>query len=280
MIAAAWYGKKDVRIISTNAPMITEQTDAIIKVTTTTICVSDLHLYHNSFSGLKEETILGHETVGIVEEIGEDVSDFKKGDRVVVAFSICCGQCNNCKEEKYSLCNITNPSKEMEKMYGDKLCGIFGYGSLAGGYDGGQAEYLRVPFADNQLLKIPDELKDDQVLFLSDIACTGYHATELANVKKDCTVGIFGAGPVGLMSVIFSKFKEAKRIIVIDQHPHLLKLAEKLGATETINFKEEDVIERVHELLPGGFDCCIDAVGFRYTQSFLHKLEKNSSIRN
>jgi len=275
MICLEWFGTKDVRIGEKAVPLITEPGDAIIRVTSTTICGSDLHLYHNEFPGMQKGDVLGHEFMGIVEDVGNQVTTLAKGDRVVCSAVIACGKCSYCKEEKFSCCDNTNQSKEMEKQYGHRIAGLFGYSHLTGGYDGGQAEYVRVPLAEVNCLKVPSTLTDEQVLFLSDIACTGWHANELGDVKEGQTVAVWGCGPVGLMTLMWAKFRGAKQLIAIDSVPERLLVAkEKLGA-EVINFALEDPLEAVPKLAPReGPHVCIDAVGFRFPKSTLHKIQR------
>jgi len=273
MRALEWDGKGSVRIVNKNKPLITEPTDAIIRITTTTICGSDLHLYHNEFSGLHQGDILGHEFMGIVDDVGNEVQNLKKGDRVVVSAVITCGKCYYCKNNMFSCCDTTNPSKEMEQLYGHRTAGLFGYSHLTGGYDGGQAEFARVPLADNNCLKVPDNLPDEKVLMLSDVISTAYHATELGQVQAGQTVAIWGCGPVGLMAVKWAKFKGASRVIAIDGYDYRLEVAKQQGA-ETINFTEKDVVKTIHEICPNGPDVCIDCVGFRFPKSLLHKFQR------
>jgi len=274
MVALEWHGPNDIRVAQRPKPLVTDPGDAIIKISSTTICGSDLHLYHNEFSGMKKGDVLGHECMGFVTEVGPDVKQLKPGDRVVVSAVIADGVCNYCKMELYSCCDGTNPSTEMEKIYGHRTAGIFGYSHLTGGYDGGQAEFIRVPLADMNCLKVPDSLRDEQVLFLSDIVCTGYHATELGQVSEGQTVAVWGCGPVGLMALAWCKFKGAKRLIAIDAIPYRLQVAADRFGAEIINFAEQDVIEAMRTLVPGGPDVAIDAVGFRFPKSLLHKLER------
>lgn len=275
MHALQYFGKKDLRMKEVQRPMITEPGDAIVRITTTAICGSDLHLYHSEFQGLEKGDILGHEFMGIVEDVGSDVKNLNKGDRVVVSFCIACGECEYCKRQEFSVCDRTNPSKTMEKLYGHRTAGIFGYSKLLGGYEGGQAEYARVPLADNNCLKVPSHLKDEQVLFLSDIACTAWHANVLANVQQGDNVAIWGAGPVGLLAAMWAKqVRGANRVILIDNVPHRLELARENLGVETINFNEKDVVNTIHEIMPGGPDCALECAGFRYSKGWLHKIER------
>jgi threonine dehydrogenase-like Zn-dependent dehydrogenase len=274
MQVLAWYGKKDVRLVERHRPAITEPTDAIIKITTTTICGSDLHLYNNEIPEMKTGDILGHEAVGVVWDIGSEVTSLKKGQRVVISAIIAEGHCDYCERQEYSLCDKTNPSGVLEKSYGHRTAGIFGYSHLLGGYDGLQADYARVPFADLNCLPIPDNVSDEQAIMLSDIACTGFHATELGSVSEGQTVCVWGAGPVGLMAAAWAKFRGASPIFIVDSVPERLHLAaQKIGAIP-INFKKENVLERLRELAPNGPDVAIDATGFDYAKSWTHTIQR------
>jgi len=278
MKAVQWIGTTEVRVVSVPKPLITDPKDAIVKISSTSICGSDLHMYHNEVYGpegsaMQKGDILGHECMGFVESVGPDVQDIKVGDRVVVSAVIACGECFYCKEGLFSCCDCTNPNKEVEKLYGHRLSGIFGYSHLTGGYPGGQAEFIRVPLADNTLLKVPEGLKDEQAVLLSDVCCTGFHANELGNVSEGQTVGVWGCGPVGLMALAWAKYRGAKRLIAIDAVPHRLQAARNLGA-ETINFAEKDVVETLHQQIPGGLDVGIDCVGFRFPKSLTHKIQR------
>jgi len=217
MKSVQWKGNRNIQIIDFPIPKITEPKDAIIHITTTSICGSDLHLYHNEILGMEDGDILGHEMIGFVEEVGTDVKNFKVGDRVVVSCVISCGECFYCKNEYFSCCDCTNDSKEMEEIYGHHIAGFFGYSHLTGGYPGGQAEFCRVPFADNNLLKVPDSIKDESALFLSDVLCTSWHACEMGEVGEGKTVAIWGIGPVGLLTAAWAKYRGASRIICIDK---------------------------------------------------------------
>lgn len=275
MLALQYFGKKDLRMAEVQRPMITQPQDAIVRITSSAICGSDLHLYHSEFEGLERGDILGHEFMGIVEEIGPEVKNLEKGDRVVVSFCIACGNCDYCKRQEFSVCDKTNPSKTMEKLYGHRTAGIFGYSKLLGGYEGGQAEYARVPLADNNCLKVPNHLRDEQVLFLSDIACTAWHANELAQTGEGDNVAIWGAGPVGLLAAMWAKqVRGANRVVLIDNVQHRLDLAREELGVETINFDNQDVVNTIQKIMPGGPDCALDCVGFRYARSMLHKIER------
>ncbi|HEU4986128.1 MAG TPA: zinc-dependent alcohol dehydrogenase [Rhizobiaceae bacterium] len=262
MKANCWYGKQDVRVVGVPDPRIINRKDAIIKVTATAICGSDLHLYNGFVPTMEKGDILGHEFMGEVVEIGPDVKKLRVGDRVVVAFPISCGQCFFCKRELYSLCENTNPNAWMaEKMFGHSPAGIFGYSHLTGGFAGGQAEYVRVPFADVGTVKIENGLTDEQVLFLSDIFPTGYMAAENCDIAPGDTVAIWGCGPVGQFAIRSAFLLGAERVIAIDRLPERLRMAQEGGA-ETINYEVEDVYDLLMQMTGGrGPDSCIDAVG-------------------
>jgi threonine dehydrogenase-like Zn-dependent dehydrogenase len=262
MRANCWYGKKDMRVEEVPDPKILNRHDAIVKITTTAICGSDLHLYNHFIPTMEKGDILGHEFMGEVMEVGPDVKRLKVGDRVVVPFPISCGNCFFCKQEMYSLCENSNPNAWMaEKMFGHSPAGIFGYSHLTGGYAGGQAEYARVPFADVGPIKIPDGLTDEQVLFLSDIFPTGYMGAEMCDIKPGDTIAIWGCGPVGQFSIRSAFMLGAERVIAIDEFPDRLAMAQAGGA-ETINFAEQNVYETLMDMTGGrGPDSCIDDVG-------------------
>jgi threonine dehydrogenase-like Zn-dependent dehydrogenase len=265
MKAVRWYGKSDMRVEEVPDPVIEHPRDAIIKVTTTAICGSDLHLYDNYMPMMEKGDIIGHEPMGEVVEVGKSVKNLKKGDRVVVPFTISCGQCFFCKKGMFSLCDVSNPNAEAAaKMMGYSPAGLFGYSHMLGGYAGGQAEYLRVPFADVGPIKIPKGLTDEQVLFLSDIFPTGYMAAENCGIEDGDTVAVWGCGPVGQFAIRSAWMLGAKRVIAIDNVPERLAMAEKEGKAETVNFEEveKNVYETLREMTKGrGPDRCIDAVG-------------------
>jgi len=274
MKALRWHGNQKVTVENVNKPVITESKDAIVRITSTTICGSDLHLYHNEVSGMEDGDIMGHEGMGIVESVGTDVEKIKVGDRVVISAVIAEGKCFYCQNGMFSLCDYTNPSKEMEGIYGHRTAGLFGYSHLTGGYEGCQAEFVRVPFADMTLLKVPNNLPDEKLLGLADTVCTGFHATELGKVQEGQSVAIWGLGPIGLMAAAWCKFKGASRIIGIDCVPSRLECAKfKLGI-ETINFAESDPVKTLQTFCSGGPDVCIDCVGFRFPKTMLHKIQR------
>jgi len=263
MKALCWMGKKDVRVETVPDPKIINPHDVIIKITTAAICGSDLHLYDGYIPTMQKGDILGHENMGEVVETGREVKKLKVGDRVVVPFTISCGECFFCKKQLWSLCDNTNPNAYMaEKLYSYSPAGLFGYSHMMGGYAGGQAEYLRVPFADIGALKIPDGLDDEKVLFLSDIFPTGYMAAENCAIEPGDTVAVWGCGPVGQFAIKSAYMLGAERVIAIDRIPERLKLAEEHGKAETINYQESDVFDVLNEKTAGrGPDRCIDAVG-------------------
>jgi threonine dehydrogenase-like Zn-dependent dehydrogenase len=262
MKAVCWYGKKDVRVENVAEPKLVTRRDAIIKTSLTAICGSDLHLYHGVIPTMKEGDILGHEFMGEVVEVGTEVKNLKKGDRVVVPFCIACGNCYFCESGLTSLCDNSNPNAAMaEALYGASSAGLFGYSHLYGGYAGGQAQYVRVPFADVGPMKIPDSVSDEQALFLTDIFPTGYMASENCNIKGGDVIAVWGAGPVGQFAIKSCFMLGAARVIAIDNVPTRLELAKKSGA-ETINFDDGDVPEKLKHLTAGrGPDACLDAVG-------------------
>ena len=262
MKANCWYGKTMLSVEEVPDPQILNQRDAIVKISSTAICGSDLHLYNHFIPTMQRGDILGHEFMGEVVEIGREVRNLRVGDRVVVPFPIACGNCFFCKEQMFSLCENSNPNAWMaEKMFGHAPSGIFGYSHLTGGYAGGQAEYARVPFADVGPIKVPDYLSDDQVLFLSDIFPTGYQGAEMCDIAPGDTIAIWGCGPVGQFSIRSAFLLGAERVIAIDQVPERLRMAEQGGA-ETINYEEQNVYEALMDMTGGrGPDACIDDVG-------------------
>ena len=263
MKALCWYGKYDVRVQDVPDPRILNPRDAIVKVTTTAICGSDLHLYDGYIPTMKKGDILGHEFMGEVVEVGNRVTNLKPGDRVVVPFTIACGNCFFCEHEFWSACDNSNPNAAMaETLYGFSGSGLFGYSHMMGGYAGGQAEYVRVPFADVGPTKIPSGLDDEQVLFLSDIFPTGYMAAENCNIQRGDTIAVWGCGPVGQFAIKSAFLLGAERVIAIDDNPERLLMAAEQSNAETLNFSEEDVFDRLKAMTGGvGPDACIDAVG-------------------
>jgi len=263
MRALCWHGKSDVRVDTVSDPVIQEPTDAIIKVTSTAICGSDLHLFDGYQPTMEAGDVLGHEPMGVVVEVGSAVTKLKKGDRVVVPFVIACGHCFFCSKSLFSCCDTTNPNAAVaEKMMGHSPAGLFGFSHMLGGYAGGQAEYLRVPHADVGPIKIESDLPDEKVLFLSDIFPTGYMAAENADIEPGDTVAVWGCGPVGQMAIQSCWMLGAGRVIAIDRVPERLAMAASHGRAEIINFDDEDVYETLQAMTSGrGPDRCIDAVG-------------------
>jgi threonine dehydrogenase-like Zn-dependent dehydrogenase len=262
MRALAWHGKGDIRCDNVSDPKIEDGRDAIIKVTSCAICGSDLHIFDGVIPSMQHGDIIGHEAMGEVVEVGKDNKKLKVGDRVVVPFTISCGECFFCKQGFFSGCERSNPNREMaSKLWGNSPAGLFGYSHLLGGFAGGQAEYMRVPYADVGPIKVPDGLTDEQVLFLSDIFPTGYMAADLCNLKGGETVAIWGCGPVGQFAIRSAFMLGAERVIAIDTVPERMEMARQAGAI-VLDFKEEDVYDRIMALTNGrGADACIDAVG-------------------
>jgi threonine dehydrogenase-like Zn-dependent dehydrogenase len=263
MKAVCWYGRKDVRVEDVPDPSILHPRDAVIQITSTAICGSDLHLYDEYIPTMQKGDILGHEFMGEVVEVGTENKALQKGDRVVVPFTIACGRCFFCHNQLWSLCDNSNPNAHMaEKLYGYSPSGLFGYSHLLGGYAGGQAEYARVPFADVGPIKIPVGLSDEQVLFLTDIFPTGYQAAENCTIQPGHTVAVWGCGPVGQFAIKSAYLLGAERVIAIDQVPERLRMAREQSGAETIDFSQEHVLETLKEMTGGrGPDACIDAVG-------------------
>ncbi|HYF13705.1 MAG TPA: zinc-dependent alcohol dehydrogenase [Phycisphaerales bacterium] len=262
MKAVTWHGRHDMRVEDVPDPKILRPKDAIIKVTSAAICGSDLHIYNGHIMGMKAGDIMGHETMGEVVEVGPGVKEFKPGDRAVVAFNVACGECFFCKRRLFSACDNSNLNAELtEKVFGHAPGGIFGYSHPFGGYAGGQAQYLRVPYADTTMLKVPHGPPDEQLLFLSDILPTGYMGAEFCEPEPGDTVAVWGAGPVGQMAIRSLKMLGAERIIVIDNVPDRLRLAAEAGC-ETLNYDEIDIPEALRDMTAGiGPDRCLDAVG-------------------
>src|SRR3954452_19643678 len=262
MKAICWHGKGDMRCDTVPDPRIEHPRDAVIKVTATAICGSDLHMYDGVIPGMHPGDVVGHETMGVVIELGPEVKNLKIGDRGVVPFTIACGECFFCKRGLYSGCEPTNPNmKAAEKLWGHSPAGLFGYSHLTGGYRGGQAEYLRVPYADVGPIKVPEGLTDEQVLFLSDIFPTGYMAADFCDLQGGETVAVWGCGPVGQMAIRSAYLLGAKRVVAIDTVPDRLTLAQKGGA-ETLDFMQIDVYDALQDMTQGRRpDAGIDAVG-------------------
>ncbi|OCB87798.1 GroES-like protein [Sanghuangporus baumii] len=294
MKALAWMGTKQVSLIDAPVPDVTDPDDVIVAVTGTTIYGSDLHLFHGEILTLQKGDILGHEFMGKVDKVGPNVKKFKPGDRVVVSFQIACGKCEYCQKKLSSLCDRTNNSSLMNAMYGHRDAGFFGYSHLTGGFAGGQAEYVRVPFGDVNLLAIPDNVKDEQALYLSDVLPTSFHAVVDTGVKdgrslggitffpdwpcngtSDHRVRIKGLGPIGQLVCRWANLKGAKRVIGIDHVPERLAFAAEKSGVEPLNFAEhKDVVKRIQELVPGGLDVAIDCGTFHQPKTITHKIQK------
>ncbi len=262
MKALCWHGKKDIRCDTVPDPQIEHPRDAIVKVTSCAICGSDLHFFNGFVPGMMRGDIVGHEFMGEVVEVGPENRKLKVGDRVVVPFTICCGECEQCRRGNWSVCERTNRNKNVaDKVFGHTTAGLFGYTHLTGGYAGGDAEYVRVPYADVAPIKIPRGIPDEKVLFLGDIFPTGWQAAAQCDIEPDDTVAVWGAGPVGQFTMRAALMLGAKQVVAIDRIPERLSMAQAGGAIP-VNFEEESVIERLSDLTHGkGPEKCIDAVG-------------------
>lgn len=264
MKALCWYGKEDVRLETVPDPTILNPRDAIVRITTTAICGSDLHMYDGYIAGMQPGDILGHEFMGEIVEVGPSVRNLAVGDRVVVPFGLYCGNCDSCAKGLWSMCDNTNPNATLvEAAYGFSGAGLFGYSHLYGGYAGGQAEYVRVPLADIGPMKVPESLGDEQVIFLSDILPTGYQAAEQCGIRPGDVVAVWGCGPVGQFAIQSAYLLGADRVIAIDRVKERLTLAQDYGRAEVIDYSEvEDVVDMLKQKTGGrGPDHCIDAVG-------------------
>jgi threonine dehydrogenase-like Zn-dependent dehydrogenase len=270
MRALVWHGKEDIRCDTVSDPEIQDPRDAIVKVTSCAICGSDLHLFHNFVPAMLSGDIMGHEMMGEVVEVGRGMNgSLKVGDRIVVPFTIICGECEQCMRGNFSVCERSNRNKQIaDKVFGHTTAGLFGYTHLTGGYPGGQAEYLRVPFADKTHIKIPDGMTDEQALFLGDIFPTGWQAAMQCEIEEKDTVAIWGCGPVGQMTIRSAVLLGARQVVAIDRLPERLSMAEAGGAI-TINFDQESVLGRLNELTEGkGPEKCIDATGLESHVTF------------
>jgi threonine dehydrogenase-like Zn-dependent dehydrogenase len=280
MRATVWSGRNSVQVENVPDPTILNDRDAIVKISSTAICGSDLHLYDGYIPTMKKGDILGHEFMGEVVEKGKAVDSLEIGDRVVVPFPIACGDCWSCRHELYSACENSNPNSGIaEKMFGHSTAGIFGYSHITGGYAGGQAEYARVPYADVGPIKVEDDLDDESVLFLSDIFPTGYFGADLCDIEGGETIAVFGAGPVGQFAIASAILMGAERVIAIDQYEYRLQMAlNKAGATDAVDFsKNPDIVEQLKELTGGrGPDAVIDAVGMEASHGHgaLHAVDR------
>jgi threonine dehydrogenase-like Zn-dependent dehydrogenase len=273
MNALVWNGVKDVQYTTTPAPMLTDPKDVIIRVKATTICGSDIHLVDGSIPTMRSGDILGHEFLGIIEEVGSEVLKLQKGQRVIVAFDIACGNCEFCDRQEFSGCKMTNPSNLQSSLYGHNMSAMYGYSHLTGGVPGGQAELVRVPYADVNCLVVPDDLEDEKALLLTDVVPTSYHGCKLGKVKQDDVVGIWGLGPIGLLTGVFCKNMGARRVVGIDNVPERLQKAESLGL-EVIDFNKKDVVETLKEMFPTGIDVAIECAGGEYSKSWTDRAER------
>ncbi|MEV7225783.1 MULTISPECIES: zinc-dependent alcohol dehydrogenase [Polymorphospora] len=279
MRANCWVAPNNVAVEDVPDPRIINPRDAVVRVTSTAICGSDLHLLQGYLPAMRKGDVLGHEFMGEIVELGNGVRDgLRVGDRVVVAFPIACGNCTSCERGLYSLCENSNPNAAVAELaMGHSPAGIFGYSHLLGGYAGGQAQYARVPFADVGALKIEDDLPDEKVLFLSDVLPTGYMAAEMCDISRGDVVAVWGAGPVGYFSAVSAFLLGAGRVIVIDRFPYRLRLARERAGAETINYEDTDVMDALREMTAGrGPDACIDAVGMEghHASAALHAYDK------
>jgi len=279
MRAAQWMGTRSVSVGEVPKPTITAPKDAIVHVTHCCICGSDLHMYCGELNmAMQKGDIMGHEAIGYVEEVGPEVQNFKAGDRVIILPVIACGECFYCQKQQYSLCDKTNPSKEMENLYGHRLSGIFGYSHLTGGYPGNQAEFCRVPNADLVLVKCPEDLPAKKALALADVTDTAWHGVELAEVREGDVVGVWGCGPIGLSIQKLSKeIRGAKKVYAVDKDPQRLKIAESFGMipVDASKVKPDEYILSVE---PHGLDRGIEASGFRSTDSAKHKIMRATNL--
>ena len=274
MRALVFHRPGHVEVNEVPDPKIEHPGDIVLRVTSTAICGSDLHIY-NGFIPQKREMVLGHEFMGVVEEVGDQVSKLQRGDRVVVPFPIACGKCSFCGDGLPGHCERSNPEKYGPEggLVDQKGGGLFGYTDLYGGYDGGQAEYVRVPYANFGPRKIDERYQDEEVLFLTDIFPTGWSAIDWANLKGGETVAVFGCGPVGLMAQKIAWLRGAGRVIGVDRLPYRLEMAKRAANSETINFEEDNAIERIRDMTQGrGADVCVDAVGLEANRKLKDKL--------
>jgi len=277
MKALAWMGKNDVQMIETFKPKVVDPRDVILKVTGSTICGSDLHLFHGTVIQLQKGDILGHEFCGVIDSVGAGISGLKPGQRVVASFQIACGDCHFCKQKLSSQCDKTNPSTVQNSMYGSRTAGMFGYSHFTGGFAGGQAEYVRVPYGDVNLLPLPDDVPDEKGLYLSDVLATSWNAVQDTRVYEGDTVAIWGAGPIGLMCAVFASMNKASRVIMIDANWRLDYCKAKLPHVETIDYsalpRGKSVTAALHELVPGGVDVSLECAAGEYAKGWAHYFE-------
>jgi threonine dehydrogenase-like Zn-dependent dehydrogenase len=277
MGAMVWEGPDKVKYDWVPKPVITDSKDIILKVNLTAICGTDLHMYTGKFPAVRAGSIMGHEFVGIIEDVGSEVRTLRVGQRVVCSYNISCGKCEFCQREEYTGCKVTNPSNLEKATFGIRTCATFGYSQVTGGVPGGQAQFVRVPFAEVNCLPLPDNIPDEKALFLSDVATTSYWGTEMGEgmkMKPGSTVAIWGLGPIGLMVARWCQIRGASRIIGIDYVRERLELARDILKIETINFKTTSVIPEIIRMFPDGVDIGIECAGFRYSNSIVHQVEK------
>jgi len=279
MKAALWTGSKSIELGVVPRPTITAPKDAIVHITHCTICGSDLHMYNGDMNSVMEKgLIMGHEAIGIVEEVGPQVNDLKVGDRVIILPVIACGECFYCKRKEFSLCDRTNPSQELEQMYGHRLSGIFGYSKITGGYPGNQAEYCRVPNADLVCVKAPKDIAAEKLVALADVTPTAWHGCELAEVSKDDVVGVWGCGAVGLSIQRLAKLRGARKVYAVDKDANRLKIAESYGMIPVNVNEHSNPADYILSLEPHGLDRGIEASGFRSTNSVTHATMRTLGI--
>jgi threonine dehydrogenase-like Zn-dependent dehydrogenase len=279
MKAAVWTGKKSIELGVVSKPTITAPKDAIVHITHCTICGSDLHMYAGDMNNVMEKgLIMGHEAIGIVEEVGPEVKTLKAGDRVIILPVIACGECYYCKRKEFSLCDKTNPSEELEQMYGHRLSGIFGYSMITGGYPGNQAEFCRVPNADLVCVKAPKDTPAEKLLGLADVTPTAWHGCELAEVGKNDVVGVWGCGAVGLSIQRLAKLRGARKVYAVDKDAHRLSIAESFGMIPVNVNEHRDLAKYILSCEPHGLDRGIEASGFRSTNSIAHATMKSLGI--
>lgn len=281
ILATVWEGKNEVGLVEMRKPRVVDAPDAIVKITGTTICGSDLHLYHAVIPQLQKGDVLGHECCGVIDSVGPEVKKYKPGQRVVVSFPIACGTCRRCKAELYSQCENTNENSITNAMYGKRTAGIFGYSHFAGGFAGGQAEFLRVPFGDVNLLPIPDAVPDERALYLSDVMATSWHCVVDTGVNKGDVVAVWGGGPIGQMSVDFAFYHGASRVILIDGADGAWRLdfvKAKVPKVETLDFsklpKGESVSSQLRQMTDHSLDVCLECVGGEYAKGWVHFFEQ------
>ncbi|OJJ51787.1 hypothetical protein ASPZODRAFT_148994 [Penicilliopsis zonata CBS 506.65] len=280
ILVTTWEGKKSIKVVHAPKPKIVDDGDVILKVTGSTICGSDLHLYHGVIPQLQKGDVLGHEFCGIVDSVGPGVGTVKVGDRVVASFPISCGDCRFCKEKLTTACERTNANKIANVMYGNRPAGIFGYSHFAGGFAGGQSEYVRVPHGEQNLLHLPDDVPDEKGLYLSDVLATSYHCVVDTGVQKGDTVAVWGAGPIGQMVATFSFQQGAGRVILIDGGDAAWRLGfvkGKLPRLETLNFGTlpdgESVTSQLKKMTGAGPDVCLDCTAGEFAKGWTHSLE-------